>query len=198
MRVPVLVFMLSTASALRIFSDTKAKMDALKKPWRKVPAGTIPPFRDPIRDVPTGRPRAIEASQSRHWPNQEVPYIITGASFTGDDTDVILASMAHIETHTCISFRPKEDADEHWIDINHSDSGCYAHLGYYDHLQVHNVNLQLSGCVAQGVVVHELLHILGVNHEQNRPDRDTYLEMFWENVDPAYRSQYFRVSQIQL
>ena len=37
------------------------------------------------------------------------------------------------------------------------------------------IGLQQDGCVYLKVVVHELLHSLGFKHEQNRPDRDTFV-----------------------
>ena len=33
-----------------------------------------------------------------------------------------------------------------------------------------------------GVVVHEMLHIMGVIHEQNRPDRDNFVTINWANI----------------
>ena len=34
----------------------------------------------------------------------------------------------------------------------------------------------------QGVVIHEMLHNLGVGHEQNRPDRDSLMTIDWTNI----------------
>ena len=40
--------------------------------------------------------------------------------------------------------------------------------------------------------MHELLHILGVSHEQQRPDRDQFIDMHWDNVKGMYASNMWR------
>ncbi len=55
-------------------------------------------------------------------------------------------------------------------DLSGKDSGCFADLGYIRGLTGHRVHLGV-GCCKHGTIVHELMHVLGALHEQNRPDR---------------------------
>jgi Astacin (Peptidase family M12A) len=40
-------------------------------------------------------------------------------------------------------------------------------------------------CARPDIVAHEVMHALGVHHEQNRKDRDQYVDLFLENVTDA-------------
>lgn len=39
-------------------------------------------------------------------------------------------------------------------------------------------------------VLHEILHSLGFIHEHSRADRDAYIEVHWERIDPLYQRQF--------
>ena len=42
-----------------------------------------------------------------------------------------------------------------------------------------------SGCSRLGTILHEMMHCLGIIHEQSRPDRDNHVIVVTENVDKS-------------
>ena len=103
--------------------------------------------------------------------------------FDADDRGYIAISIKEIEDNSCVKFRPANIADEDWIKFFYEDDACYATIGYWGPgYGKHNVNLMRPNCISKGTIVHELLHILGVEHEQTRPDRDQYFSVNWPNM----------------
>ena len=82
--------------------------------------------------------------------------------------------------------------DQHdYVDIVPGGGGCYAQIPYRTGGGRLEIGLQQSGCVYLSIVVHELLHSLGFSHEQNRPDRDQYVDMHWDNIKAGGAGQFF-------
>jgi len=48
------------------------------------------------------------------------------------------------------------------------------------------ISLGASGCLYKRHMTHEIMHALGWTHEQNRPDRDRYVRIEYDNVNPSY------------
>ncbi|RWS22828.1 hypothetical protein B4U80_08641 [Leptotrombidium deliense] len=46
--------------------------------------------------------------------------------------------------------------------------------------------------------IHELMHVLGFEHEHNRSDRDDFIYVHWENMDPTFYFQYEKKEYPQL
>ena len=49
----------------------------------------------------------------------------------------------------------------------------------------------------KGTIVHEFLHAIGFEHEQNRPDRDTFLKINYSNVIPGYTNNFDKATGFQ-
>lgn len=69
-----------------------------------------------------------------------------------------------------------------------SGNGCYSNLGRVGGQQT--LSLQKNGCLRAGTIQHEFIHASGFQHEHNRPDRDSFLTVLFDNIPPEWRSQY--------
>ncbi|XP_056463062.1 uncharacterized protein LOC130402992 [Gadus chalcogrammus] len=107
-----------------------------------------------------------------------IPYYIAN-QYSPREKAIIIRGLESFSAVSCIRFRPTIQNDVEWLNIE-SESGCYSWVGRQGGKQV--VSLARQGCLYHGTVQHELLHVLGFNHEQTRSDRDKYIRVAWENI----------------
>jgi hypothetical protein len=106
-----------------------------------------------------------------------------------DDKTKVEAAMNGIQDKTCIKFVP-HTSEADYIEIRKvPDLGCGAMVGRRPGRGLPMfVNYQAPDCLqTTGMVQHELLHVLGLFHEQSRPDRDEYVTVLWDNIIPGTR-----------
>jgi len=119
------------------------------------------------------------------WPNAEIPYYIEPA--LNSQKTLIMNAMSQFSQYTCIKFRERTANDKDSVRI-FKGNGCYATIGKDDD-NPEMVSLG-DGCYYEGTVVHELMHSVGFYHEQNRSDRDSFITIYWDNIDEAYKDQF--------
>jgi hypothetical protein len=123
------------------------------------------------------------------WDKGEIPYFLSG-NFSDDNVSVIKKAMSRWESVCGVTFtevEPRSSAYNiirtnntiEWSStIGENNVQCYMYFG--------------DGSDQYGHTLHELGHCLGLLHEQQRPDRDEYVTIVWENIYPEYRDN-FRV-----
>jgi len=132
-------------------------------------------------------------SRSKNWPNGVVPFRISSA-FSDRQKQVIYDSMTlfNQKTDGCISFVERSN-EPNGINIKPSQ-GCWSYVGKIGSWNEQDVSLQQNGCLYHGTVVHELMHAIGFHHEQNRPDRDSYIRVHMENIEEDQRHNFDKLT----
>ncbi|KAL8599153.1 hypothetical protein ACOMHN_007869 [Nucella lapillus] len=144
--------------------------------------------------------RASVRLRNRLWKDGEVPYKFSD-QLSAQARRVILRAFRHITQLSCITFRQRNESDDHYIHFL-SDPGCWSAIGREGGKQ----ELSLGrGCESIGTAVHEIFHSLGVWHEQARKDRDQFVEarkdrdqfveVLEENVSERFMPDFDKISE---
>ncbi|KAM3602411.1 uncharacterized protein V6R79_003540 [Siganus canaliculatus] len=108
-----------------------------------------------------------------------IPYILAD-SLDLNAKGVIHQAFEEYRLRSCVDFKPYE-GESTFISFG-KFSGCWSHVGDFRVGQ----NLSIgAGCDTKAIVEHELLHALGFYHEQSRSDRDDYVKIWWDEIEPG-------------
>ena len=97
------------------------------------------------------------------------------------NVNLVKSAMTHWEANTKIRFK-RRTGQAHYISIV-PENYCASHVGRQQGQQ----NIWLSANCSEGNVIHEIGHAVGLWHEHSRPDRDDFIEVVAQNVDPRAR-----------
>ena len=127
-----------------------------------------------------------QADVNRRWTTRvngvvQVPYAFAG-QHDANAVAVIENAIKELgDRSRVVKFVPRSSEGDYIIIVD--GSGCSSYVGRQGGEQP--VTLAVWGCVTHGIVQHEFLHALGFNHEQSRPDRDEFVRINFENIDPS-------------
>ncbi|RWS00802.1 Zinc metalloproteinase nas-36-like protein [Dinothrombium tinctorium] len=91
----------------------------------------------------------------------------------------------HLEQHTCLKFEKADNVntkeDYHTIRIKYRDPGWCGieekYVGILRNQTYHEINLSWY-CLDNWYIGRVLMHVFGLPHEMNRPDRDDFIYIF--------------------
>ncbi|XP_046549591.1 zinc metalloproteinase dpy-31-like [Haliotis rubra] len=130
--------------------------------------------------------RKRKTTLSRQW-STTIPYIIS-SDFDSyvSGKNAIRAAIRHWEEETCLNFVQFISYNGPHL-IFRKKKGCNSYIGRHGNGQTISIG---TGCGTRGIVTHEIGHALGFWHEHERPDRDKYVTVYFENIK-AGRSHAF-------
>nr|CAD2142132.1 unnamed protein product [Meloidogyne enterolobii] len=147
-----------------------------------------------------GVQKSVIRNMSRIWPNKQMP-IRFHSSVGRRARRAVQTAINTLEGETCISF-PKYDPYLHknYMTIKSTEEGCKTFVGFKENQDHNQINLASGDpfCESSPSAIHEIMHSLGVYHEQNRYDRDEYIEVLFHNLMPDTVSQYYKQSRADL
>ncbi|XP_016390692.1 meprin A subunit beta-like [Sinocyclocheilus rhinocerous] len=99
-----------------------------------------------------------------------VPYELS-VNLSMNDRGVVLRAFEQFRLKSCVDFKPRA-AEEFYISVE-SHKGCWSYIG---RSSPGGQTLSIGkDCGRKGIVEHQFLHALGLNHEHSRYDRDDYV-----------------------
>ncbi|KAK1332826.1 hypothetical protein QTO34_006357 [Cnephaeus nilssonii] len=143
-------------------------------------------------DILRPSPFRLLSATSNKWPKNggvvEVPFLLS-RKYDEPSRKVILQAFAEFERFTCIRFVAYHGQRD-FISII-PVSGCFSGVGRSGGMQV--VSLAPT-CLQKGpgIVLHELMHVLGFWHEHSRADRDRYIRVNWNEILPGFEINFIK------
>jgi hypothetical protein len=127
------------------------------------------------------------------WPKGYIPVEIEDSIFMFGFDGNLYRAIDFLNTNTRVKFKPRTNETE-YIYVNYMSTmelgfaGGSSWVGKKGGRQA--LNLSSSN---YRTILHELLHAIGFWHEQSRPDRDSFVEIQWNNIESEDSKHNFQI-----
>lgn len=119
------------------------------------------------------------------WPTNEIPFFIQPNVMNPERINHAFGFFANSNIHF-VPYTNQEDA----IVFEKGQGSCKSYLGYIGGHQ----KIFISEACSAREIAHEIMHSLGFIHEQNRTDRDRFVDILWNNVNPNFKVNFEKFS----
>jgi len=155
---------------------------------------------EPLFDLGDGRttesaPRGVQSGLL--WPNGVVPYAF-GSNTTPAMRQAALDAMITLESVAGLTFIAATQPEDgtrivFWdSDVNSSPIGYSPPISFGGLSFPKERIIRVTSWGWQAIIMHEIMHSLGIKHEQSRSDRDTYVEIIGSNIESGKSHNFSR------
>lgn len=134
--------------------------------------------------------RGVIKDGVKFWEDGLIPYYYEDSrkygDWTNEDKKIVEEAILEIEKVCSVNFyetHKPPNIGKRWykLKIEKYDEVNDATYGYVRRsiMRIKNVD--------KWVIVHELMHVLGIHHEHQRPDRDDYIAVNEDNIEKDYK-----------
>ncbi|KAH8264011.1 hypothetical protein KR038_000476 [Drosophila bunnanda] len=144
-------------------------------------------------DQAEAKTRNALQSPIQRWPGNKIYYRIS-EDYSEQEVANVRTAMASFGEQTCVQFEEFEGSPpggKRYVSFKKSPNMCGTRVGYQPlSFGSHDVLLNERCLTMPAVIQHETLHLMGLFHEQSRPDRDEYVVIDYDNIPRKYWSQF--------
>ncbi|XP_068623697.1 low choriolytic enzyme-like [Battus philenor] len=123
------------------------------------------------------------------WHNGIIPYIFNTKSYDHVIANRLRIAMNVLESVSCIKFKPiigSPNTNATWLHITNPlmQRDC-THEPLYNGTGEMTLVLGFD-CLSEQQILHTLMHGIGFRDEVTHPQRDQYIRILWNNIQPAH------------